>query len=121
MQRAIKTANRLETAWTTFVMLPAFILLANAAVSLHQGTATPAELTSAAQNVATDFGNQYTPYIKGTSNAILSGVEKLSNIAASCFGGASPVYTDPAMASRSNCALSRTASTAATIKPYRAY
>ncbi|MCB9991539.1 MAG: hypothetical protein H6867_09195 [Rhodospirillales bacterium] len=98
-------------------------MLMNAAISLHQGKSTPAELGQAAQVVATKFSSQYTPYIKTTGGAITTGATKLMNVVRSCAGGNSgPVFIDPAMAGKNGCALPGKINTSAAYgTPYRSY
>ncbi len=123
MRPLVKTANRIDTVWTAFIMFPAVMLLLNVGIALHQGSATPAQLTSAANEVAVKFSGQYMPYIETTSATMLNGVEKLASMLGSCAGRSSgPVYTNPAMARGNGCALGkRFQSTAPVIRPYTAY
>ena len=122
MRKIAKAANRFDSIWTTVLMLPAFVMLMNAAVSVHQGTATPGELAGAAQYAAQKFTGQYTPYIETTASGILAGIQQLSKSAGSCVSGAgAPIFLKPGMAHRNGCALGNAFASAAPIKPYRGY
>ena len=120
MRQLIKTANKIDTIWTAFVMFPAVILLMNAAINLHQGTATPADLTKAANITVTKFSSQYTPYIESTGVVIVSGVKKLFKTVGLCNGRSGLIYTNPALAGKKSCAFDKV-SGRSTIKPYRHY
>ena len=122
MRGIVKTANRFDSIWTTILMAPAFIMLMNAGIALHQGTATQGELAGAAQYAAAKFTSQYTPYIETTAGGILAGVQKLGKAATTCVsGGSAPIYLKPGMVHRNGCALGNTFASAAPIKPYRGY
>lgn len=123
MRPLIKTANRIDTVWTAFIMFPAVMLLLNVGIALHQGSATPAQLTSAANELAIKFTGQYLPYVETTSAMLLNGIEKLASVAKSCVSHSSgPVYLDPAMAGSNGCALGRISSNnTPALKPYGAY
>lgn len=125
MREVLKTANRFDSIWTTFMMLPALFLMLNAGIAMYNGQATASDFTAAASDVGSKFSNQYVPYIKGTSNVVLQGVEKLSNVAGGCLSGSSaPIYTNPALARHNKCALEKISFKKPSfnkIKPYRSY
>lgn len=120
MRTIVKTASRIDTIRTLFLMAPAVLLLANAGLNMQNGEGTPEEFSQAAAEVATQFTDQYTPYVETTGAAILAGTRKMVETAASCASPAGrPVYTSPGMTHKNGCALGNRFSSMAPIKPYR--
>jgi len=119
MRGIVKTANRFDSLWTTVVMLPAFVMLANAGISLHQGKSTPADFANAAQYTAGTFTGQYLPYVETAAGGILAGVNKVAQSVGSCLPGSSaPIYLKPGMVHQNGCALGNMAAAIAPIKPH---
>jgi len=122
VRKAIKTANRFETVWTTALMLPAVFVFMNAGLALYQGTGDQAQFTNAANTIATKFTGQYSPYIEKTGTGIASGIKKMAAAVSSCTGGKSsgPIYLDPTMTTSQKCSLGKSINVSSA-KPYRSY
>ena len=105
MRGFIKTASRFDSIWTMFVTFPAFLMLLNTGIALHQGKATGTDFKSAATTVAQTFTGQYTPYIETAGTMIAKSINKALG-GMSCAGKTGgPVYLNPAMTARNGCAL----------------
>ncbi len=115
MRRIVKTANRADSIWTTFLMVPALIMLFGAGLNMSQGKATPAEFANSATIVAEKCVGQSTPYTKATGSVIAAGAGKAFKVVSGQMKGASaPIYLQPGMARYSPSRKVR-------IKPYSHY
>ena len=121
MRTIVKTANRFDSFWTLFLLMPATIFLFNTGMAFYKGQATTSDISQAASGVVQTFSGQYTPYVETVGHALSGSAHKIFKMAAGCSGNSGqPVFINPAMTRSTGCSFGKIAASS-TIKPYRSY